>query len=210
VDDGFEIILGPSTGPQIPEYPERAGRVYRKVKLRLGKPGAPVRVILEFKALKEMMDHCGSERKLEIGGMLAGKTFRQGDRFVAETRLAIPARQGLSKGTSFTFSHDAWGEINEVLAAAEKASSLLGWYHTHPGFEVFFSGHDRFVHQSFFTQPWQYAIVVDPVGWKIGLFISVGTRVELFDAFEAVCAEEDSDELDQYLQTWFPPPSSTD
>jgi proteasome lid subunit RPN8/RPN11 len=202
VDEEFDIVLGPSRGPSIPEFKLREGFCCRQVKLPQGKPDAPLRVILHFPALKEMMEHAGSETSVEIGGMLVGTPSREGERLVAEVVQAIPATKGRSQGHSFTFSHEAWDEINDSLAANEERLSLIGWYHTHPGFEVFFSGHDRFAHLSFFREPFQFALVIDPVRWETGLFITVDGRVEMFNSLETACPEEEAAEMDTYIETW--------
>ena len=46
----------------------------------------------------------------------------------------------------------------------------MGWYHTHPDFGVFLSGHDVFIHRHFFGQPLQVAYVVDPIRQTRGFF----------------------------------------
>src|SRR5205823_14556508 len=47
---------------------------------------------------------------------------------------------------------------------------IVGWYHTHPDFGIFLSGHDLFIHQHFFNQPLQVAYVVDPIRQTRGFF----------------------------------------
>ena len=47
---------------------------------------------------------------------------------------------------------------------------VLGWHHTHPDFGVFLSAYDLFIHRHFFPQPWQVALVVDPLRQELGFF----------------------------------------
>jgi proteasome lid subunit RPN8/RPN11 len=47
---------------------------------------------------------------------------------------------------------------------------MVGWYHTHPGFGIFLSGMDLFIHQNFFTQIWHVAYVLDPRARTSGFF----------------------------------------
>jgi hypothetical protein len=47
---------------------------------------------------------------------------------------------------------------------------VVGWYHTHPGFGVFLSDRDQFIHKSFFDLPFQVAFVYDPKSREHGLF----------------------------------------
>src|SRR6266566_4643277 len=37
---------------------------------------------------------------------------------------------------------------------------LIGWYHTHPDVPVALSEHDVQVHERYFTEPWQVALVI--------------------------------------------------
>jgi proteasome lid subunit RPN8/RPN11 len=46
----------------------------------------------------------------------------------------------------------------------------VGWYHTHPGFGIFLSNMDLFIHRNFFPQKWHIALVLDPVNKKSGYF----------------------------------------
>jgi len=46
----------------------------------------------------------------------------------------------------------------------------VGWYHSHPNFGIFLSEHDHFIQRNFFSQPWQVAVMVDPVRREMGCF----------------------------------------
>jgi proteasome lid subunit RPN8/RPN11 len=151
-----------------------------------------------------MLEHAGSDLKVEIGGMLAGRAWSGPDMPIAEVERVLPALKGRSSGSSFTIGHEAWDDINRELADAEEKLSVVGWYHTHPGFEVFFSGQDRFSHLAFFREAYQFAIVIDPVRWKTGLFATVDGKIEMFNTFEVACREESAEEMEQYIRTWFP------
>ena len=47
---------------------------------------------------------------------------------------------------------------------------IVGWHHTHPNLRVFLSGYDLFIHRHFFPEPWQIAMVVDPVLQEFGFY----------------------------------------
>ena len=61
-------------------------------------------------------------------------------------------------------------EINREHDETYPDLKMVGWYHSHPGFGVFLSGHDLFIHRNFFTAPWQVAFVTDPLGKASGCF----------------------------------------
>jgi hypothetical protein len=69
-----------------------------------------------------------------------------------------------------TFTHDAWDEAYQALSLKFPNQSLVGWYHSHPGFGVFMSEYDAFIQQNFFGTQGQYALVVDPLGGRRGWF----------------------------------------
>ena len=52
----------------------------------------------------------------------------------------------------------------------DESAIMVGWYHTHPGFGIFLSGMDQFIHQNFFTQKWHIALVLDPIAKSGGFF----------------------------------------
>ena len=54
---------------------------------------------------------------------------------------------------------------------------ILGWHHTHPNFGIFLSGYDLFIHQHFFSEYWQIALVVDPLRNEFGFFQWRGDQV---------------------------------
>lgn len=56
---------------------------------------------------------------------------------------------------------------------------ILGWYHTHPGFGIFLSAMDMFIHENFFNESDQLALVYDPVKGEDGLFVWREGKAEL-------------------------------
>jgi hypothetical protein len=56
---------------------------------------------------------------------------------------------------------------------------ILGWYHTHPGFGIFLSEMDMFIHRNFFNLPWQLAYVYDPHADEDGMFTWKREKVNL-------------------------------
>jgi len=117
--------------------------------------------------------HCFSEVSHEVGGFLVGKV--DGDH--TEVLGAIPSTKAQSQRTSLTFTHEAWDEAYQVLAKHFPDLSLIGWYHTHPGFGVFMSEYDAFIQQNFFGASGQLALVVDPLAGRRGWFKWEGDEI---------------------------------
>jgi hypothetical protein len=68
--------------------------------------------------------------------------------------------------------------------------ALLGWYHTHPDLGIFLSETDlEKTHRVLFAEPFQIALVYDPVRHKAGYFCWEGPQQ--IDAGQAVWREFD-------------------
>jgi proteasome lid subunit RPN8/RPN11 len=68
-------------------------------------------------------------------------------------------------GPSFTLSERDYARLQEMLAAVYARPGdpqPVGWYHSHTRTEIFLSDVDREIHDRFFSQPWQVALVLKP------------------------------------------------
>jgi proteasome lid subunit RPN8/RPN11 len=116
--------------------------------------------------------HALSDTSVELGGILLGREAIDtvtGEAFVHVTQ-ALPARHFENTQASFTYTHESWAEITREREEKYPDLDIVGWYHTHPGFGIFLSGHDLFIHHHFFNQPLQIAYVVDPIQQTRGFF----------------------------------------
>jgi proteasome lid subunit RPN8/RPN11 len=87
-----------------------------------------------------------------------------------EIRHFLPATETRSAVSSLTFTHDTWAALHREAETRFPDDLVLGWHHTHPGFGIFLSPHDLFIHRHFFREPWQVALVVDPRRCEFGFF----------------------------------------
>jgi len=130
-------------------------------------------VLVSEGVLAEIFFQLKSKADVEMGGVLVGSAFVD-----SESRLhAVVVRRGLlgdnSEGTpvSLEFTSDSWQSINSKLPGLpEEERNIVGWYHSHPGLGVFLSARDYLTQRSFFTNPWQIALVVDPDQDTYGFF----------------------------------------
>lgn len=109
----------------------------------------------------------------EVGGFLLGnyaidekgfyKTFVE--IFVPSTEVAYNNPNILDFGTQAMVEWDIAREQHPELTS-------VGWFHTHPGHSPYLSNTDINMHEGFFTQPFQVALVIDPLTefWDTGLF----------------------------------------
>lgn len=115
---------------------------------------------------RTLEEHAFSEVRQEVGGLLVGTLDDDGSTITA----ALPALTAQAGQTHVTFTHEVWEVALAELDRDHPGKRIVGWYHTHPGFGLFLSEYDRFVHQEFFSDPRMVALVVDPVAGTRGWF----------------------------------------
>ena len=133
-----------------------------------------VSIVVDSDVVRRIHQHARSQMKTEVCGVLIGN--RQGDRVVIDECIAgVNATQA---GTHVTFTQDTWEHVYKVKDRDFPDDRIVGWYHSHPGFGVFLSDHDTFIHQNFFSSKDQVAWVYDPHSDEEGCFGWSGSRIE--------------------------------
>ncbi len=96
----------------------------------------------------------------EIGGLLLGR--HEGNRVAITGWQPLDCEHAL--GPSFALSDTDRRRLAAMIAAAEKNPNArpVGWYHSHTRSEIFLSDADGEIHQQFFPEPWQVALVLRP------------------------------------------------
>jgi hypothetical protein len=85
-----------------------------------------------------------------------------------------------------TFTQEAWVRIHEEKDRKYSGQAIVGWYHSHPGFGVFLSDHDLFIHKHFFSDPGNLAWVYDPHSDEEGCFGWNGGEVRRLERYGVV------------------------
>jgi proteasome lid subunit RPN8/RPN11 len=138
---------------------------------------ATVRVVMEAEVARQIRQHGRSSMKSEVCGVLIGR--EEGRTTLVDACIAgVNAAQG---GAHVTFTQDTWEHIYQVKDKKYPDARIVGWYHSHPGFGVFLSDHDLFIHQNFFSSPQQIAWVYDPHNDEEGCFGWLADKVERID-----------------------------
>jgi len=127
--------------------------------------------IIRRSVLDRIHDHGRENTNVEICGVLVGNVFQ--DEFGPYLYItdAIQGDAASEHAAQVTFTAETWDHIQNVMDAEHTGKKIVGWYHTHPGFDIFLSGMDLFIQDNFFNLPWQVAFVYDPIGEKEGLFV---------------------------------------
>jgi proteasome lid subunit RPN8/RPN11 len=131
-------------------------------------------LMIDSEVARQIRQHAHSSTKAEICGVLIGQD-RNG---VIKVTASITGMNADEAGAHVTFTQDTWEHIYKVKDKDFPSERIVGWYHSHPGFGVFLSEHDTFIHKNFFSSPGQVAWVVDPHSDEEGCFAWVGGRIE--------------------------------
>ena len=135
--------------------------------------GAPVSVFLTQYAYSQAIVHASSDLENEVGGILVGKwcvnpeTARQ---YIIIT-ATLPARFTQQSHVFLTFTQDSLVDIHAKMDEEYPNDMIVGWYHTHPRMGVFLSQYDTWLHNHFFSELWQVALVIEPHTGTGGFFV---------------------------------------
>lgn len=136
--------------------------------------GAAIDILLDEAPLRAMQAHALTSLDREVAGVMIGRQpEKQPDgRYVVHVIDSIVAKHTVMQGASVTYTPESWRYMTDTLweRYPDESAVIVGWYHTHPGFGIFLSGMDLFIHQNFFTQIWHIAYVLDPRARTSGFF----------------------------------------
>jgi proteasome lid subunit RPN8/RPN11 len=144
-------------------------------------------VIIKRSALNDIHDHGRSSQDIEVCGVLIGNVYDDAGKPFVHIQGCIRGNHAAGKSAQVTFTADTWNYIQNVLDKQHPDKRILGWYHTHPGYGIFLSDMDVFIHKNFFSLPWHTAFVYDPKASEEGLFAWRGGQI----ASETFVVEED-------------------
>jgi proteasome lid subunit RPN8/RPN11 len=137
----------------------------------VGKPA--VSVFVTQKAFVRFCAHASSDLENEVGGWLLGKLRMdkdRGEQFIVIDTI-LPASHTQQGSAFLTFTQDSLVELHRHVQENYPEKDILGWFHTHPRMGVFLSSYDTFLHNNFFPEMWQVALVIEPFSRSGGFFI---------------------------------------
>jgi proteasome lid subunit RPN8/RPN11 len=162
--------LGP--GPQIASLPiENARRWISPYEFDGNRAFIPV--FFSRNAYEQAVSHAASNMEVEVGGVLVGRWCADsatGQQFIIVS-ATLPARFTHQGSIYLTFTQDSLVDIHAKIDEMYPDEVIVGWYHTHPRMGVFLSQYDTWLHNHFFPEPWQVALVIEPYSAVGGFFI---------------------------------------
>jgi hypothetical protein len=153
-----------------------------KKKKRIAQKNTSHCVTFNSSALQNIRRHARSSPEVEICGALIGR-FSETGTFV----IGVVSGEGATQGSAHvTFTQEAWARIHDEKDKKYSGEAIVGWYHSHPGFGVFLSDQDVFIHKHFFATPGSLAWVYDPHSDEEGCFGWEGDQVRRLERFQVV------------------------
>jgi proteasome lid subunit RPN8/RPN11 len=131
-------------------------------------------VVIDGEVVRRIRQHARGSLQAEVCGVLIGP--RGGNE--VQVTASIAGENAAQAGTHVTFTQETWEHVYKIKDAQFPDDRIVGWYHSHPGFGVFLSDHDAFIHQNFFSSQDQIAWVFDPHSDEEGCFGWTGGRLE--------------------------------
>lgn len=152
-------------------HPETAEWPFREWPVSLSPRATGFQVVIRRSVLNEINHHGQTTSDVEVCGVLAGNVFRDDAGSYLQIDAAVRGDHAGNSTAQVTFTAETWNHIQGVMEKDHPQLRMVGWYHTHPGFGIFLSDMDLFIHGNFFNLPWQIALVYDPVSGEEGVFI---------------------------------------
>jgi proteasome lid subunit RPN8/RPN11 len=132
-----------------------------------------VDVFMTQPAYSRICLHAMSDLDNEVGGALTGRWCQDAitaSQFIV-VDAALPARHTRYGSAFLTFTTNSLLAFQQEIETGHPGKQIVGWYHTHPGMGVFLSGYDTWLHEHFFPEAYQIALVIEPRSGQAGFFI---------------------------------------
>ena len=137
-------------------------------------------VRFDASVLQSIRRHARTSMEAEICGVLLGHA---GDS-CTHIDACIAGEKSAKGAAHVTFTQNTWEHIYSIKDRDFPETKIVGWYHSHPGFGVFLSHHDTFIHENFFSAPHQVAWVFDPHSDEEGCFGWSEGKIRRLQRFE--------------------------
>lgn len=155
-------------------------------------------VIISRLSCQQILNHAIKGNDNEIMGMLIGTTI--GSSFVVSQTFPLPILGTETRVNALAESYEYMVQyMNDMVSTKDKLGHIIGWYHSHPGYDCWLSNIDmktQDLNQSF--QDPYLAIVVDPKkslhdqAIRIGAFRTINSEKKnvIIDNNETVTHDE--------------------
>jgi proteasome lid subunit RPN8/RPN11 len=168
-DEGIQVTSGLEYAQPVEKLIPTADRTKRVEPKGVIQPD-DLHIFLNESILREVVDWAKTDLQHELGGIFVGDLYSYKGFHYIEIAGYIRARHYQNTAASFCFTHDTWSAISRECETRFNDKLRVGWQHSHPGYGIFLSNMDLFIHRNFFNLPWMIAMVVDPRQETLGIF----------------------------------------
>lgn len=136
-------------------------------------------IFVEREAEIQLIHHLSIDPYNETGGVFVGQAYfcKETNTHYTEIIGSIAAPHTIGNRVHFQLTAESWPDIFKNHKQNYPTTTILGWYHSHPGHGVFLSGTDLNTQRSTFNKVWQISTVYDTLHKDIGYFYGAdGTR----------------------------------
>jgi proteasome lid subunit RPN8/RPN11 len=133
-------------------------------------------VLIRRSVLNDIRAHARGNPEVEVCGVMVGTVYDDGIAPWGFVAANIRGNYASGRNAQVTFTSQTWTDIHQQMEARFPKQRILGWYHSHPGFGIFLSEMDVFIHENFFAASSQVAFVDDPKSGDRGLFVWRGGK----------------------------------
>lgn len=102
--------------------------------------------------LTDVAEYTASDENRELYGILVGGHYQYKKNQYVLVDGFLPLRHVVDDGAQL-LTHEAWKKIEQMMEKRFPYRSIVGWHHTHPGYGVYLSRYDMFIHKSLFFSP---------------------------------------------------------
>jgi len=132
----------------------------------------PVAVHMLYDAFRSAYDRARESVPKEIGGFIAGYLLlvRSTNEHHLVIEEEIPVR---SRSTALTveFLTEGAREVADRINKLRRSGLyVVGWYHSHPGYSCYPSKLDIKSHKTYFREPYQVGLIIDPINKEACVF----------------------------------------
>lgn len=153
-------------GPPQQQLPQTGFPESRPVDAR----NSSIQVCFSPETLSRVWAQARAYPEQEVGGVLIGRVYEEDGQYLVDVENILEAQHTIAGLTFLTFTDETWLDLLHRRHTYTD-SLVTGWYHSHPGFGIFLSMSDQFIHHNFFSgNPWYLALVVDPSSDDWGVF----------------------------------------
>src|SRR5690606_34959432 len=159
--------------------------------LKIGKSKKQgLNLIIEEKILSKALNH-GRQTTDEIGGAIIGQPYLSEDGQVSLHIIDLIEADAPDAGPAHVrFTAETWRKLHQQAREQFPDYRVVGWYHSHPSMGIFLSAMDMDIHQYFFQNPWQVALVVNGQDNIFGFFGWDNDVIKPIMNFSAIIPED--------------------